>query len=51
MMPGIDGTEVCRRTRETRKNVYIIMLTARGSKEDTRRRTRVGSERLYRQAL
>jgi DNA-binding response OmpR family regulator len=35
MMPGMDGAEVCRRTRETRKNVYIIMLTARSSKEDT----------------
>jgi len=35
MMPGMDGAEVCRRTRESRKNVYIIMLTARASKEDT----------------
>jgi DNA-binding response OmpR family regulator len=34
MMPGMDGAEVCRQTRESGKSVYIIMLTARGSKED-----------------
>jgi len=34
MMPGIDGAEICRRMREIGKDVYIIMLTARGAKED-----------------
>jgi DNA-binding response OmpR family regulator len=34
MMPGMDGAAVCRQTRESGKSVYIIMLTARGSKED-----------------
>jgi DNA-binding response OmpR family regulator len=34
MMPGIDGAEVCRQTRESGKSVYVIMLSARDSKED-----------------
>jgi DNA-binding response OmpR family regulator len=34
MMPGMDGMEVCRRIRASEKTVYIIMLTARGSKEN-----------------
>ncbi len=33
MMPGLDGIEVCRRVREISKSVYIILLTARNSKE------------------
>lgn len=36
MMPEMDGTEICRRLREM-KNLdytYIILLTARGQKED-----------------
>ncbi len=33
MMPGIDGVEICRRIREINKSVYIILLTARSSKE------------------
>lgn len=33
MMPGMDGSEICRRAREVDRVVYIIMLTARGSKE------------------
>jgi DNA-binding response OmpR family regulator len=35
MMPGMDGAEICRRAREGGRNVYIIMLSARGAKEDT----------------
>ena len=35
MMPGMDGTEICRRIRESDRSVYIIMVSARGSKEDT----------------
>lgn len=35
MMPEVDGVELCRRLRQTRSHpLYIILLTARGSKED-----------------
>lgn len=36
MMPEIDGVEVCRKVRETPHSqpTYIILLTARGRKED-----------------
>jgi phosphoserine phosphatase RsbU/P len=36
MMPGIDGVEVIRRTRtqQSSRPVYIILLTARSSRED-----------------
>ena len=34
MMPGMDGLEVCRRIRESAKMVYVIMLTARGTKDN-----------------
>ena len=36
MMPGMDGTEICRKFRETYSSrpVYIILLTARTGKED-----------------
>jgi len=34
MMPGMDGAEICRRMRESGRSVYIIMLTARGTKKD-----------------
>lgn len=33
MMPGLEGTEICRRVREINKSVYIILLTTRTSKE------------------
>src|SRR5688500_1918911 len=32
MMPGLDGLEVCRRTREVKRRLYVIVLTARGTK-------------------
>jgi DNA-binding response OmpR family regulator len=35
MMPGMDGAEICRRIRDSDRNVYIIMVTARGTKKDT----------------
>lgn len=35
MMPGTDGAEICRRIRESDRSVYIIMVTARGTKKDT----------------
>jgi DNA-binding response OmpR family regulator len=34
MMPDMDGLEICRRIREVDRVLYIILLTARGSKEN-----------------
>jgi two-component system alkaline phosphatase synthesis response regulator PhoP len=34
MLPKLDGLEVCRRLRELRPNLQILMLTARGSEDD-----------------
>lgn len=36
MMPGMDGVEICRKVRERRQqpHTYIILLTAKGRKED-----------------
>jgi len=34
MMPEMDGLQVCRRIRESRKMVYVIMLTSLGAKEN-----------------
>src|SRR5262249_30535100 len=36
MMPGMDGVEICRalRSRSTLPYVYVLMLTARGQKQD-----------------
>ena len=33
-MPGMDGLEICRRLREAEKRIYLILLTAHGSKEN-----------------
>ncbi len=36
MMPGMDGVEVCRRVRQSRKDTlpYIVLVTARANKAD-----------------
>lgn len=34
MLPDIDGLEVCRRVRQVRPELPILMLTARGSEDD-----------------
>jgi DNA-binding response OmpR family regulator len=34
MLPGLDGVEVCRRLRELRPALPILILTARGSETD-----------------
>ena len=34
MLPGMDGIEVCRRLRQSRPDLSILMLTARGSEDD-----------------
>ena len=44
MMPGMDGLEFCRRVREAEKVVYIILLTALGSKEDIIEGLRAGAD-------
>jgi len=33
-MPGIDGFEVLRKTKESRPNVEVVILTGHGSEED-----------------
>jgi len=34
MLPGLDGLEVCRRLRQVRPQLPVLMLTARGSEDD-----------------
>jgi DNA-binding response OmpR family regulator len=43
-MPHMDGLEICRRLREAEKMVYIIMLTARGNKENIIEGLRAGAD-------
>ena len=46
MMPGMEGIELCRRIRSlwNRGYVYIIMLTAKGDKEDQSEAMRAGAD-------
>jgi DNA-binding response OmpR family regulator len=44
MMPDMDGLEICRRVREGERIVYIILLTARGSKENIIEGLRAGAD-------
>jgi DNA-binding response OmpR family regulator len=44
MMPDMDGLEICRRVREAERMVYIILLTARGSKENIIEGLRAGAD-------
>lgn len=46
MMPGMDGTEVCRRVRQeaATRGAYLILLTARGRKEDVLMGLRAGAD-------
>jgi DNA-binding response OmpR family regulator len=43
-MPNMDGLEICRRVREAGKALYIILLTARGSKENIVEGLRAGAD-------
>lgn len=43
-MPHMDGLEISRRLREAEKMVYIIMLTARGDKENIIEGLRAGAD-------
>jgi DNA-binding response OmpR family regulator len=43
-MPEMDGLEICRRVREVEKTIYIILLTARGSKENIIEGLRAGAD-------
>ncbi|ADW18985.1 response regulator receiver protein [Desulfobulbus propionicus DSM 2032] len=42
-MPGIDGFEVLRKTKETRPNVEVVILTGHGSEEDKATCMRLGA--------
>ena len=46
MMPGMNGTDVCRKVRETTgpRFTYIILLTARDDKKDVVRGLRAGAD-------
>jgi DNA-binding response OmpR family regulator len=43
-MPNMDGLEICRRVREAGTMIYIILLTARGSKENVIEGLRAGAD-------
>ena len=43
-MPNMDGLDICRRARQAGKTIYIILLTARGSKENVIEGLRAGAD-------
>ena len=43
-MPKMDGIEICRRLREIKKLIYIILLTVHGSKESIVKGLRAGAD-------
>jgi len=49
MMPGIDGFEVCKRLKSNSetKSSYIIMLTAKGQKQDIEKGYAVGADDYF----
>lgn len=44
MLPEMDGIEICRRIREVDRVLYIILLTARGSKSNLLEGLRAGAD-------
>jgi DNA-binding response OmpR family regulator len=44
MLPGMSGFEVCRRVREARPSLPILMLTAKGSEDDVVEGFRLGAD-------
>ncbi len=44
MLPGLNGLEVCRRLRELRPTLPILILTARGAEEDKVRGLEAGAD-------
>ena len=49
MMPGMDGFEVCKRLKNNSetKGSYIIMLTAKGQKQDIEKGYTVGADDYF----
>jgi DNA-binding response OmpR family regulator len=43
-MPHMDGIEICRRLRDAQEMIYIILLTANGSKENIVEGLRAGAD-------
>ena len=44
MMPGLQGTDICRRVRDVNRSVYVILLTARTDKERIVEGLRAGAD-------
>ncbi len=44
MMPRLSGYEVCRKIKETDKNIYVVLLTAKGQAIDKEEGTDAGAD-------